>query len=78
MAKKKKNISAPKDEFEDADVEEHRHCYICSTPIPMDQEVCSPACKLEYENMRKKNKTTALFMYGAIIVMVLFLLLSML
>ncbi len=76
MAKKKKNVSVPKDEFEDADVEEHRHCYICSTPIPMGQDVCSPACKLEYENMR--NKTTALFMYGAIIVMVLFLLLSML
>ncbi|HMK53853.1 MAG TPA: DUF2116 family Zn-ribbon domain-containing protein [Methanobacteriaceae archaeon] len=38
--------------------DQHRHCGICGTPIPMSEKFCSPKCEQIFlENQRKVSKT---------------------
>ena len=70
MAKRRKDVGTIKeleDEYRDVNVVEHKHCIICGHPIPMDQEVCSPACKTEYDNMVKKKRMWLYIFYGSVV-----------
>ena len=39
-------------------VVKHRHCVICSTPIPMSKEFCSPKCEDESKRIARRRKYT--------------------
>lgn len=52
---------------------QHKHCGVCGRAIPADEEVCSDKCKQEREAILKKRKSYIYLMYGAIIVMIVFL-----
>jgi predicted nucleic acid-binding Zn ribbon protein len=36
----------------------HKHCAICSTPIPMSKDFCSTACEDENKKMARRRKYT--------------------
>jgi predicted nucleic acid-binding Zn ribbon protein len=48
----------------------HRHCAVCSTPIPLEERTCSDKCqKILVENQKKvkKTKTILYIVFGAFI-----------
>jgi len=36
----------------------HRHCAICSTPIPMSKEFCSATCEQENKRILRRRRYT--------------------
>jgi predicted nucleic acid-binding Zn ribbon protein len=44
----------------------HKHCPICSIPIPMDKEFCSPACEEKYKKAARRQR------YSFVITLLLF------
>ena len=39
-------------------VEQHKHCPICATPIPMNEKYCSPNCEqIAIENQKRMKKS---------------------
>jgi predicted nucleic acid-binding Zn ribbon protein len=36
----------------------HKHCVICSTPIPMSKDFCSEACEGENKRLSRRRKYT--------------------
>ncbi len=43
-------------------VDQHKHCPMCGTPIPMDERFCSPRCEqIMAEIKRKVAKTRKIF-----------------
>jgi predicted nucleic acid-binding Zn ribbon protein len=38
--------------------DQHKHCPMCGTPMPMSEKFCSPKCEQIYsENQNKVNRT---------------------
>lgn len=56
---------------------QHKHCVVCGKAIPLEEELCSDECRKERDAMLKKKRGYVYIMYGAIIVMIIFLVLSM-
>jgi len=52
---------------------QHKHCGMCGKAIPADLELCGEECENAKGAMIKKRKTYVYLMYGAIIVMMIFL-----
>ncbi|BDZ70618.1 DUF2116 family Zn-ribbon domain-containing protein [Methanobacterium petrolearium] len=39
-------------------IEQHKHCPVCGTPIPMDERFCSPKCEqIAIANQQKVRKS---------------------
>lgn len=36
----------------------HKHCAVCSTPIPMSKEFCSTACQDENKRVARRRRYT--------------------
>lgn len=52
-------------------VEQHKHCPICATPIPMSERYCSPNCEqIAIENQKKIKKSRRL-LYGIFAIFIL-------
>ncbi|MDP1553637.1 MAG: DUF2116 family Zn-ribbon domain-containing protein [Methanobacteriaceae archaeon] len=48
----------------------HRHCAVCSVPIPLEEKTCSDKCqKILFENQKKMRKTRTMLyiIFGAFI-----------
>ena len=57
---------------------QHKHCNVCGRAMPSsDEELCSEECKAKHESLLKKRKTYVYMMYGAIIIMIVFLFFSL-
>ena len=56
---------------------QHKHCLVCGRAIPSAEELCGDECKVERDSVLKKKKTYVYMMYGAIIVMIVFLIISL-
>ena len=66
--KRVKAIAKPKSPDK---VPQHRHCQVCFKVIPLDQTMCSEACKLEWQGMMKKKRNQLIFIWVlAIIVLI--------
>lgn len=48
----------------------HKHCPVCSTPIPLDETTCSPNCQKVLENKQAQMKKSRIILY---IVMIIFI-----
>jgi predicted nucleic acid-binding Zn ribbon protein len=55
---------------------QHRHCIVCGKAVPSEEELCSDKCSTERDSITKKKRGYVYLMYGAIIVMIIFLVLS--
>jgi len=53
----------------------HRHCVVCSTPIPIDREFCGPMCEDQFKRSERKRKYT--FILVLLMFPILFLLLTL-
>ena len=54
----------------------HRHCAICSTPIPMSKEFCSAACEDENKRVVRRRRYTfvlTLAMFPVLLVLLMLL-----
>ncbi|NYB51222.1 MAG: DUF2116 family Zn-ribbon domain-containing protein [Methanobacteriaceae archaeon] len=59
-------------------IEQHKHCPICATPIPMSERYCSPNCEqIARENQKKiqKNRRLLYILFGLFILVWLFFML---
>lgn len=56
-------------------IPKHRHCVMCSTPIPMDREFCGPMCEDKFKRSERKRKYT--FIIILLMFPVLFFLLTL-
>jgi predicted nucleic acid-binding Zn ribbon protein len=56
-------------------VDQHKHCPVCGTPIPMSERFCSPKCQQKlYERQRKVAKTRRIiYLAFAAIIIIYFL-----
>lgn len=56
-------------------VDQHKHCPMCGTPIPMDEKFCSPKCENIYaERARKVAKTRRTFYIIIAVIIILYIL----
>jgi predicted nucleic acid-binding Zn ribbon protein len=39
-------------------IPKHRHCIVCSIPIPVDREFCGTACEDKFKRSERKRKYT--------------------
>lgn len=53
----------------------HRHCVVCSSPIPMEREFCGPNCEDQFKRGERKRKYT--FIGILMLFPVLFLILTL-
>jgi predicted nucleic acid-binding Zn ribbon protein len=52
-------------------IEQHKHCPVCGTPMPMSERFCSPNCEqLALANQQKVKKSRRL-LYGLFAVFIL-------
>ena len=56
---------------------QHKHCGVCGRAIPADDEFCNDECTAKHDSLLKKRKTYVYMMYGAIIIMIIFLFLGL-
>ncbi|MGA2971351.1 MAG: DUF2116 family Zn-ribbon domain-containing protein [Candidatus Bathyarchaeia archaeon] len=56
-------------------IAKHKHCVMCSTPIPMDRDFCGPMCEDEHKRAERKRKYT--FIVVLLMFPVLFFLLTL-
>ncbi|MDI9437223.1 MAG: DUF2116 family Zn-ribbon domain-containing protein [Euryarchaeota archaeon] len=45
--------------------DQHKHCPICGTPMPMNEKFCSPKCEQIYNVNQNKVKKTRRILYVA-------------
>jgi predicted nucleic acid-binding Zn ribbon protein len=56
-------------------VDQHKHCPMCGTPIPMNERFCSPKCEQIFaERQRKLARTRKIMFAGLAIVIIIYLL----
>jgi len=54
----------------------HRHCAICSTPIPMSKEFCSTTCEQENKRILRRRRYTfiaTLAMFPVLLILLMLL-----
>lgn len=49
-----------------ASIPKHRHCLVCSTPIPLEKEFCGPNCEDTFKKAERRRK------YQFIIILLMF------
>lgn len=52
-------------------MEQHKHCKICSKPIPLDEEFCSEKCREEYDDLVSKRKKRQYIFYALLIILII-------
>ena len=52
---------------------EHSHCLHCGDPLPYGENFCDDSCKSDYEKEQKSESLRDLLFYGAIGIIILFL-----
>lgn len=54
---------------------DHRHCKICAKAIPPNEEFCSEACRMKFEEWQRKERRGryVLYIIYAVIMAALFL-----
>ncbi|MEN4007486.1 MAG: DUF2116 family Zn-ribbon domain-containing protein [Methanobacteriaceae archaeon] len=53
----------------------HKHCPVCGTSIPIEENFCSPKCKTAYtERAMKALKTKRIFYIGFVLIIIVYLL----
>ncbi|WP_295723105.1 DUF2116 family Zn-ribbon domain-containing protein [uncultured Methanobrevibacter sp.] len=52
-------------------VEQHKHCPVCGTPIPMSEKTCSPDCELVITQQQKQIKRNQKIMYLLVAVFII-------
>lgn len=53
-------------------IDQHRHCGICGTPIPMSERFCSPKCDQVFIENQKKILRTRKILYMAFAIFIVF------
>jgi len=59
-------------------IEQHKHCPICGTPMPLSERFCSPNCEqIALANQKKvqKSKRLLYILFGLFIIVWLFFML---
>ncbi|WJI09221.1 DUF2116 family Zn-ribbon domain-containing protein [Methanobacterium sp. CWC-01] len=51
--------------------DQHKHCPMCGTPMPMSEKFCSPKCEQIYNVNQNKVKRTRRILYVAFAVFIL-------
>lgn len=51
-------------------IEQHRHCAVCGTPIPMSETVCSETCQQELNIRQGKAKRSRYILYGIFVLFI--------
>lgn len=55
-------------------VDQHKHCPVCGTPIPMNERYCSPNCeKLVAERQQKIMRTRRIMYIGFAALIIIYL-----
>jgi predicted nucleic acid-binding Zn ribbon protein len=51
--------------------DQHKHCPMCGTPMPMSEKFCSPKCEQTYNVNQNKVNRTRKILYVAFAVFIL-------
>ena len=51
--------------------DQHKHCPMCGTPMPMSEKFCSPKCEQIYQDNQSKVNRTRRILYVAFTVFIL-------
>lgn len=52
-------------------VEQHKHCPVCGSPIPMKERVCSADCQKVLDQRQKSMKKSRLSLFAVIVIFIL-------
>ncbi len=58
-------------------MEPHKHCHICGTSIPTEENLCSEKCKDEYDKLLKKRRNRVYLIYALMAVFLALVLFQM-
>lgn len=59
-------------------MDQHKHCPMCGTPIPMDERFCSPKCEqILAERQRKVAKTRKIIYIAFAALIIIYLLFAL-
>lgn len=56
---------------ERAPVPDHKHCLVCSKPISLNQQTCSPECQQAFTRQLKSQRRTSWIFIGILVVAML-------
>ena len=52
-------------------VEQHKHCPVCGSPIPMKERVCSPDCEKVLQQKQASIKKTRIALFAVILIFII-------
>lgn len=58
----KKRLVVPKETVPER-IPQHRHCQMCHKAIPLEETMCSEACRLQWQGMMRKKRNQLIFIW---------------